>query len=41
MKVGPISFPVSNASEMLGFVILVAVAIFALRAAPIPAKFKP
>jgi hypothetical protein len=41
MKVGPLDFPVSNAMQMLGFVILVCASVLLLRAAPIPARFKP
>lgn len=42
MKVGPVSFPVSNVSEVLGFVILVALTIYALRTIPgVPAQVKP
>lgn len=41
MRVGPLSLPVSNASEAVGFLLLVVVSIYVARLLPIPAKFKP
>lgn len=41
MKVGPLDLPVSNASQLIGFALLVVVVILVVRMTPIPAKFKP
>lgn len=44
MKVGPVSFPVSNAGEVLGFAILTVGVIAIIRMLPLPAslaKYKP
>ena len=40
MKVGPLSLPVANTSEALGFVVLVVLSIFLVRMLPVPTSMK-